>query len=212
VSINSVTAASTFTPPPRSATGPTQSKNSTTDSTAPPASAGSSTAPTSLGFNTYGGVEVNLPNGLSVGVFAISPGADPFTQGAGSNGALSQMISSLEQMVASFENSSAPASSTAAQSSAANGSSAAADAADGAAPGSSIEGMTASMPNGISVEVFEAEQGNGTSKSSDGSSDAMASTIEQLVAALEKYPAAAAGAYANSSSAATPAATVNAVA
>jgi hypothetical protein len=122
------------------------------------------------------------------------------------------MIASVEQMAAAMENYTVPGSSTAAQSSAANGSSAAADAADAAGPGASIEGMTASMPNGISVEVFEAEQGNGLSESSDGSSDAMASTIEQLVAALDKYPAAAAGAYANSSSAATAAAGVNAVA
>jgi len=122
------------------------------------------------------------------------------------------MIASVEQMAAAMENYTVPSSSTAAQSSAANGSSAAADAVDAAGPGSSIEGMTASMPNGISVEVFEAEQGNGSSGSNDGSSDAMASTIEQLVAALDKYPAAAAGAYTNSSSAATAAASVNAVA
>jgi hypothetical protein len=122
------------------------------------------------------------------------------------------MISSLEQMVAAFENSSMPGSSTSGQTSTANGSSAAANAAAAAGPGASIQGMTASMPNGISVEVFEAEQGNGTS-GSDGSSDAMASTLEQLVAALDKYPAAA-GAYAKAGANPTAAATagVNAIA
>jgi hypothetical protein len=204
----------------RSATASTQSKNNAAQATSTgssPTSPGSSTAPTTLGFNASAGIEVSLPNGLSVGVFSISPGANPFAQGTGASGgsgggALSQMISSLEQMVAAFENSSVPGSSTAGQSSAANGSSAAANAADAAGPGASIQGMTANMPNGISVEVFEAEQGNGTS-GSDGSSDAMASTLEQLVAALDKYPAAA-GAYAKAGANPPPAATagVNAVA
>jgi hypothetical protein len=204
----------------RSAANSTQSKNttaqtaSTASSTA--ASPGSSTAPTTLGFNASAGIEVTLPNGLSVGVFSISPSSNPFAQGAGtsggSGGALSQMISQLEQMVAAFENSSVPGSSTSGQSSAAGGSSAIADAANAAGPGASVQGMTANMPNGISVEVFEAEQGNGTS-GSDGSSDAMAATLEQLVANLEKYPAAA-GAYAKAGANPPPAATagVNAVA
>jgi hypothetical protein len=211
MSITSATGASAMAQLQRSATSSTQAKNGTATS------AGSSTAPTSLGFNASAGIEVNLPNGLSVGVFSISPGANPFAQGTGGsagsgNSALAQMIASVEQMAAALENYTVPASSTAAQSSAANGSSVAADAADAAGPGSSIEGMTASMPNGISVEVFEAEQGNGTSESSDGSSDAMASTIEQLVAALDKYPAAAAGAYAKANPSAAATAGVNAVA
>jgi hypothetical protein len=212
MSINSVTGASAMAQLQRSATSSTQSKSSTAQT----ASTGSSTASTSLGFNASAGIEVNLPNGLSVGVFSISPGANPFAQGTGAsagsgNSALAQMIASVEQMAAALENYTVPASSTGAQSSAASGSSAAADAADAAGPGSSIEGMTASMPNGISVEVFEAEQGNATSESSDGSSDAMASTIEQLVAALDKYPAAA-GAYAKTGANPTAAATVNAIA
>lgn len=198
---------------PRSATGSTQSKNTTAQA----ASAGASTAPTSLGFNASAGIEVNLPDGLSVGVFSISPGANPFAQGSGTSGgsgnaALAQMIASVEQMVAALENYQVPASSTSAQSSATNGSSAVANAADAAASGSSIEGMNASMPNGISVEVFEAEQGSGTSENTDGSSDAMASTIAQLVAALDKYPAAAAGAYAKADPSAASTAGVNAVA
>jgi hypothetical protein len=212
MSISGVSGASAMALLQRSAASSTQSKNNTaqtasTGSSTP--SPGSSTPPTTLGFNASAGIEVTLPNGLSVGVFSISPGANPFAQGAGtsggSGGALSQMISSLEQMVAAFENSSVPGSSTSGQSSTASGSSAAADAANAAGPGASIQGMTASVPNGISVEVFEAEQGNGTS-GSDGSSDAMASTLEQLVANLEKYPAAA-GAYAKAganSSAAAP--------
>jgi hypothetical protein len=219
MSISSVSGASAMAQLQRSAAASAQAKNNAAQATSAgssPTSPGSSTAPTTLGFNASAGIEVTLPNGLSVGVFSISPGANPFAQGAGtsggSGGALSQMISQLEQMVAAFENSSVPGSSTSGQSSAANGSSAAADAANAAGPGASVEGMTANMPNGISVEVFEAEQGNGTS-GNDGSSNAMAATIEQLVADLGKYPAAA-GAYAKAGANPTPAATagVNAVA
>jgi hypothetical protein len=205
----------------RSAAASTQSKNNTAQAAAAGSSTaapGSSTAPTSLGFNASAGIEVSLPNGISVGVFSISPGANPFAQGAGASGgsgnsALAQMIASVEQMAAALENYTVPGSSTAGQSSATNGSSAAADAANAAGPGASIQGMTASMPNGISVEVFDAEQGSGTSGSNDGSSNAMASTIEQLVADLDKYPAAA-GAYAKAGANPTAAAAagVNAVA
>jgi hypothetical protein len=72
------------------------------------------------------------------------------------------------------------------------------------------------MPNGFSVEVFHADQGNETSADSAASSDQMVNAIEQLVAALDKYPGAAVGAYsnvgANASSASTTTGSLNAVA
>ena len=210
MSISSVSGASAMAQLQRSAAASAQAKNNAAQATSAGSSTtpGSSTGPTMPPINASAGIEVTLPNGLSVGIFSISPGANPFTS-AGNGGALSQMVSQLEQMVAAFENSSVPGSTG--QSSAASGSSAAADAANAAGPGASVQGMTANMPNGISVEVFEAEQGS--SGGSDDSSNAMAATIEQLVADLGQYPAAA-GAYAKAGANSTPAATagVNAVA
>jgi hypothetical protein len=202
MSISSVGGVSPMAQSQRSATASTQSNTSATQ--------GASSTPFSLGFDASAGIEVNLPNGMSVGVFSISPGANPFAgaSGASSSSALAQMISSVEQMVAAFENS-VPTSSTSGGS-AASDSSAAANAAAAASPGSSIQGMTASMPNGISVEVFQAEQGSGTSDGGDASSNQMVSTIEQLVAALDKYPAP--GASAGTAASTSSGGSVNAVA
>jgi hypothetical protein len=186
MSINSVSGASAMAQLQRSPTTSAQSKNNTAQTT----SAGSSPTPTSLGFDASAGIEVNLPNGLSVGIFSISPGANPFAQGAGTSagsggGVLSQMISSIEQMVAAFENSSVGTSSTASQGTATSGSSAT----GGSNSDSSINGIATNLPNGISIEVFESGQAGGTSDGSDGSSNQMMSAMEQLMAALDKYPA-----------------------
>jgi hypothetical protein len=126
------------------------------------------------------------------------------------------MMASIEQLVAAFENSPAAGSSTAAQTSSTDGTSAGGSSANATGGGSgsnaSMDGISVDLPNGLSVTVFHADQGNETSADSAASFDQMTSTMEQLVAALEKYPGAAAGAYANASSASTATASLNAVA
>jgi hypothetical protein len=129
------------------------------------------------------------------------------------------MIASIEQLVAAFENSPDAASSTAAPTSSTDGTSAdgsSASAASGSGSGASMDGINVDLPNGLSVTVFHADQGGESSADSAASFAQMTSTMEQLVAALDKYPAAAAGAYsntaANASSASTATAGLNAVA
>jgi hypothetical protein len=129
------------------------------------------------------------------------------------------MMASIEQLVAAFENSPAAASSPAAQTSSADGTSAdgsSASAANGSGSDASMDGISVDLPNGLSVTVFHADQGDETSADSAASFAQMTSTMEQLVAALDKYPAAAAGAYsntaANASNASAATASLNAVA
>ncbi len=129
------------------------------------------------------------------------------------------MIASIEQLVAAFENSPAAASSTAAQTPSTDGTSAgenSTSAASGSGSDASMDGISVDLPNGLSVTVFHADQGGETSADSAASFAQMTSTMEQLVAALDKYPVTAAGAYsnaaANASGAATATGSLNAVA
>jgi hypothetical protein len=207
----------------RLATASTQSKSTTADQAAS-ATASSSGGTGSPFVSTGDGIRVGLPNGMSVGVFRIAPSAGSSGQqggtsaGSGSDGSFSQMIGMIEQFVAAFENSPAATASTATQASttdtSAGGTSASAT--GNSSSDTSIDGISVDMPNGFSVEVFHADQGNETSADSAATSNQMVSTIEQLVAALEKYPGAAAGAYsnvgANASSASTTTGSLNAVA
>jgi hypothetical protein len=197
---------------------PASTQNSTTSQAASPAA--SSTGGTSLpSFSVDGGISVGLPNGMSVGVFHLAQGPGSAGQGGGTSAAsasdYSQMMASIEQLVAAFENSPTAASSTAAQTSSTDGTSAGgtgANAPSGSGSDASMDGISVNLPNGLSVTVFHADQGNETSADSAASFDQMTSTMEQLVDALEKYPGAAAGAYANASSASTATGSVNAVA
>jgi hypothetical protein len=206
------------------ATASTQPKSSTT------AQASSTTTSSTGGtgspfFSVDDGISVGLPNGMSVGVFHLAQSAGSAGQsggtsdGSSSDASYSQMIASIEQLVAAFENSPASASSTAAQTSSTDGTSAGgngASATSGSGSNASMDGISVDLPNGLSVEVFHAEQGNETSADSAASFAQMANTMEQLVAALDKYPSAAAGAYANAgantSSASTATGSLNAVA
>ena len=129
------------------------------------------------------------------------------------------MIDMVEQLVAAFENSPTAAASTATQGSTKDGTSAggtSANATSNLSSNTSIDGVSVDMPNGFSVEVFHADQGNETSADRAASSDQMVDTIEQLVAALDKYPGAAAGAYssvgANAASGSTTTGSLNAMA
>jgi hypothetical protein len=207
----------------RLATASTQPNRTTTAQAA--SATASSSGGTSFPFVSAGdGIRVGLPNGMSVGAFHIGPSAGPSGQkngtsaGNGSDASFSQMINMVEQLVAAFENSPAAAASTATQASTtdtpAGGTSASAT--SGLSSDTSVDGISVDMPNGFSVEVFHANQGNETSADSAASSDQMVSTIEQLVSALDKYPGAAAGAYsnvgANASSASTTTGSLNAVA
>jgi hypothetical protein len=183
----------------RAATTPSQAKTSATQTSTTQAAsaAGSSTGTASSAFDSIvDGISVEMPNGLSVGVFHFSQGAGGQAGGtSSSNGSnFNQMLGSIEQLVASLENYTGSPSSTAAHvpsaATTADGTSA-----GSGSPDSSIDGINVKMPNGFSIEVFHADQGNGTSTDSDASSAQMVDTIEQLVAAFEKYPAVAAGAY-----------------
>ncbi len=139
------------------------------------------------------GIEVNLPNGFSVGVFRISqtPGGaqDPTS---GNDGSFAQMLQSVEQLVAAFANATGGTANVAAPASPSN---LPTDA--NLAPGGSIDGIDVALPNGYSAEIFQIEQGGtGTASGSGSSADnQMVDTMEQLVANLSQYPATAASAY-----------------
>lgn len=148
-----------------------------------------------------GGIEVNLPNGFSVGVFRISQTAGGAQDPTSSNdSSFAQMLQSVEQLVAAFANATGGTSNSAEPANSANlltGTK--------VAPGGSIDGMDVALPNGYSAEIFQIEQG-GTGTASGGGStadDQMADTMEQLVANLSQYPATAAGAYSKTVSAAS---------
>ena len=111
------------------------------------------------------GIQVNLPNGLSVGVFQISqtPGAAQ-APASGNSGSYAQMLQSVEQLVAAFAN---------APGAAANGAvSASPESLPGAAnlaPGQSVDGIDVALPNGYSAEIYGIEQGSaGTASGSGG--------------------------------------------
>jgi hypothetical protein len=188
---------------PATTPSPAKSNFTPTDS-----SATSATNP--LALAAVDGIEVNLPNGFSVGVFRISqsPGqAQGATTPASNAGDSAQMLQSIEQLVAAFANApgngSAPASP---QSSAL---------AANLAPGQSMDGMDVSLPNGYSAEVYHIDQaGGGTAAAGSGSSDQeMVNVMEQLTANLSAYPATAAGAYNKAATgASSDAANVNSVA
>ena len=157
-----------------------------------PTDSSATSATNPLALAAVDGIEVNLPNGFSVGVFRISqsPGqAQGATTPASNAGDSAQMLQSIEQLVAAFANApgngSAPASP---QSSAL---------AANLAPGQSMDGMDVSLPNGYSAEVYHIDQaGGGTAAVGSGSSDQeMVNVMEQLTANLSAYPATAAGAY-----------------
>jgi hypothetical protein len=210
----------------RLATASTQFKSITTaqDASATASSSGGTSSAFSFA-SAVDGISVGLPNGISVGAFHIGPSAGAPEQeggtsaGSGSDASFSQMIDMVEQLVAAFENSPAATASTATQASTTDGTSpggTSASATSGSGSDTSIDGISVDLPNGFSVEVFHADQGNGISADGGASSDQMVNTIEQLVAALDKYPGAAAGAYsnvgANASSASTTTGSLNAVA
>ena len=201
----------------RLAAASSQSKSTTTDQAA---SATASSGGTGSPFVTTGdGIRVGLPNGMSVGVFHIagSSGQQGGTS-AGSGSDFSQMVGMIEQFVAAFENSPAATAPTATQTSATESSAdgTGASATSDQNSDTSIDGISVDLPNGFSVEVFHADRGNESSTDSAASSDQMVNAVEQLVAALDRYPGAAAGAYsstgANASGASTTTGSLNAVA
>jgi hypothetical protein len=222
MSISGITG--TSSPSQRLTTASTQPKSTTTAQVAS-ATASSSGGTGSAFLSALDGISVSLPNGISVGAFHIGPSAGPSGQEGGTSAegggdaSFSQMVNMVEQFVAAFENSPAAAASTATQASTTDGTSVggtSASATSGSGSDTSIDGISVNLPNGFSVEVFHADQGNGISADGGASSDQMVNTIEQLVAALDKYPGAAAGAYsnvgANASSASTTTGSLNAVA
>jgi hypothetical protein len=182
---------------------PTDSANSAPASSSSPSA--SFVPPTSFGD----GIQVNLPNGISVGVFQISQGGAQ-APASGDGGAYAQMLQSVEQLVAAFANTPGAAANDTASASPQSLPSAA-----NLAPGQSVDGIDVALPNGYSAEIFGIEQGSaGTASGSGGTiDDQMVDTMEQLVANLSQYPATAASAYNKTVSAAPPAAAgVNSVA
>jgi hypothetical protein len=158
------------------------------------ASGNSPSNPSASGANSsVDGIQVNLPNGFSVGVFRISeaPGqaqaATTLTSNASDSSA--QMLQAVEQLVAAFAkatgNGAAPANP---ESFPSNGN---------LAPGQSMDGIDVGLPNGYSAEVYHIDEASGGTGAagSGASSDQMVNVMEQLVANLATYPAAAASAY-----------------
>jgi hypothetical protein len=198
---------------PRStATTTSQANSAFAPTSAPTDSANSAPASSSWPSDSFAdGIQVNLPNGLSVGVFQISqtPGAGQ-ASASGNSASYAQMLQSVEQLVAAFAN--APG---AAANGAASASPDSLPAAANLAPGQSVDGIDVALPNGYSAEIYGTEQGSaGTASGSGGTIDnQMVDTMEQLIANLSQYPATAAGAYNKTVSAASSAtAGVNSVA
>ena len=189
----------TTTSQANSAFTPADSANSASASSSSPSA--SFVPPSSFGD----GIQVNLPNGISVGVFQISQGGAQ-TPASGNSGAYAQMLQSVEQLVAAFEN---------APGAAANGAAPASPegfpGAANLAPGESVDGMDVALPNGYSAEIYGSA---GTASGSGGTTDdQMIDAMEQLVANLSQYPATAASAYNKTGSTASSAtAGVNSVA
>jgi len=191
---------------PRSpATTASQANSVFAPTSAPTDSANSAPASSSWPSESFvGGIQVNLPNGLSVGVFQLSqtPGAAQ-APASGNSASYAQMLQSVEQLVAAFAN--APG---AAANGAASASPESLPAAANLAPGQSVDGIDVALPNGYSAEIY------GTAGGSGGAiDDQMVDTMEQLVANLSQYPATAASAYNKTvSTASSAAAGVNSVA
>jgi hypothetical protein len=168
----------------------------TTSSRAGASGASAGTPLASAADSSVDGIQVNLPNGLSVGVFQISqtPGG---TQGAttpasSDGGSFAQMLQTVDQLVAAFANAPGAASNGAAPANPESLPSAA-----DLAPGQSMNGIDVDLPNGYSAEVYHIDPANGgaASASSGTSDDQMVNTMEQLAATLSGYPATAASAY-----------------
>jgi len=173
------------------ATTPSQAKSNFTPTDASATSSGN--PPASAADSSVDGIQVNLPNGFSVGVFRISQASGTAqavtTPASGDGGSTAQMLQSIEQLVAAFAN--------ATGNGAAPANPGSSPPAVNLAPGESMDGIDVSLPNGYSAEVYHIDQaGGGTANAGSESSDAqMVGTMEQLVANLSSYPAAAASAY-----------------
>ena len=179
-------------------------------STFTPTDSSTTSATNPLALAAVDGIEVNLPNGFSVGVFRISQPsgqAQGATTPASNAGDSAQMLQSIEQLVAAFAN--APGNGPAAANP--QSSSLAAN----LAPGQSMDGIDVSLPNGYSAEVYHIDQANGgTAAAGSGTADEeMVNVMEQLAANLSAYPATAASAYNKTATGASSAtANVNSVA
>jgi hypothetical protein len=182
------------------ATTSSQAKSDFTPNNASENSASNPTAAsnggTSASDSSVDGIQVDLPNGFSVGVFRISQPPDG-TQGAATlassdSASSAQMLQAIEQLVAAFANAPGATSNGAAP---ANPESF--PAAAKLAPGQSMDGIDVGLPNGYSAEVYHIDQASGgpASASNGNPDDQMVNTMAQLVANLSGYPATAASAY-----------------
>lgn len=212
MSVGSTTGFPNSFPTKSPATTTSQAKSAFTPTSASTDSTSSAPAPGIWASNSFlDGIQVNLPNGFSVGVFQISqaPGGAQ-APASGNDSSSAQMLQSVEQLVAAFANA---AGGTANGAAPAGPESLAAGA--NLAPGQSIDGIDAALPNGYSAEIYQIEQGRaGTASGSAGTADdQMVGMMEQLVANLSQYPATGASAYNKTVSAASSAtAGVNSVA
>ena len=180
------------------ATTTSQAKSAFTPTSASTDSASSAPASGSWPSDSFGdGIQVNLPNGISVGVFQISQ-AGAQAPASGDGGSYAQMLQSLEQIVAAFAN--APG---AAANGAAPASPESLPAAANLAPGESMDGIDVVLPNGYSAEIYQIEQGSAGTASGRTADNQMVDTMEQLVANLSQYPATGASAYNKTVSAAS---------
>ena len=100
------------------------------------------------------------------------------------------MLQSVEQLVAAFANATGGTANGAAP---AGPESLAAGA--NLAPGQSIDGIDAALPNGYSAEIFQIEQRSAGTASGRTADDQMVGMMDQLVANLSQYPATGASAY-----------------
>jgi hypothetical protein len=169
------------------------------------ATTSTSTASASADDSSVDGIQVNLPNGFSVGVFRISGGPGGTQSGSSASGSSAQMLQTAEQLVADFAN--APGAPP-------NGAAAAdptgSPFAGILAPGQSMDGIDVGLPNGYSAEIYHVDQTGGSSQSSDNQMVAM---MQQLVSNLQTYSATSASAYAKTATDASPTTTnINSVA
>src|ERR1700722_11872268 len=164
-----------------------------------------STPSTSGDDSSVDGIQVNLPNGLSVGVFRISGGAGGTQSGSDASSSSAQMLQTVEQLLAEFANSSGATS---------NGTAApnptGSPFAGTLAPGQSVDGIEVGLPNGYSAEIYHVDQPGGSSQNADNQ---MADIMQQLDANLQTYSATPPSAYAKTAADASPPTTnVNSVA
>jgi hypothetical protein len=164
-----------------------------------------STASASADASFVDGIQVNLPNGLSVGVFRISGDAGGTQSGSSASASSAQMLQMVEQLVADFANGTGATS---------NGTAAAnptgSPLVGTLAPGQSMDGIDVSLPNGYSADIYHVDQAGGSSQSSDNE---MLDMMQQLVANLQTYSGTSTSAYAKTAADASPTTTnVNSVA